>query len=391
MTTTAAASAPDPRRRPRDRKQQILVAARDLFVERGYPNVSMALISERVGITAGALYRHFKNKAVLLEQVMDANFAWVDDLAPRAEAGYAIEDAISWVIDRPYLPDLWTHEIRYLPEVKLQALRRRMLTWSQALTPALRNQRPDLDQRQQELIAWAIQSVLSCLGRRNIRSPMSVRLLAVRSALRAVAAAELVPVGTKRVSSPPRLAPVSMRERLLIAAFEQFATRGYQDTSMADIAAAADVTASNCYGYFESKADLLRAVYDRGTHALWIGLDQALAAQSPHEALDEAARSYIRVAGSWSSILDDSTGEPGLREASLAAQREYVAEWVALLGRTFPELQPRQARARVQIALFLVTDLYRNQRISRYASFHQNLTSLVLAVLHDRRTLSPAS
>lgn len=54
------------RRRPKDRKDQIVEAARQLIVARGYRNVSMAEIAEAVGITAGALYRHFANKAVLL-------------------------------------------------------------------------------------------------------------------------------------------------------------------------------------------------------------------------------------------------------------------------------------------------------------------------------------
>ena len=53
MTADAAAV----RRRPKDRKQQILAQARDLFLGLGYPNVSMAMIADRVGITAGGLYR----------------------------------------------------------------------------------------------------------------------------------------------------------------------------------------------------------------------------------------------------------------------------------------------------------------------------------------------
>ena len=62
------------RRRPKDRKDQIVEAARQLIVARGYRNVSMADIAEAVGITAGALYRHFSNKAVLLGAVIDQSF-----------------------------------------------------------------------------------------------------------------------------------------------------------------------------------------------------------------------------------------------------------------------------------------------------------------------------
>lgn len=45
-------------RRPRDRKQQILAAASELFRERGYHNVSVSDVTTRVNITASALYRH---------------------------------------------------------------------------------------------------------------------------------------------------------------------------------------------------------------------------------------------------------------------------------------------------------------------------------------------
>jgi AcrR family transcriptional regulator len=65
MTADAAAV----RRRPKDRKQQILVQARDLFLGLGYPNVSMAMIADRVGITAGALYRHYST-TILTDETM---------------------------------------------------------------------------------------------------------------------------------------------------------------------------------------------------------------------------------------------------------------------------------------------------------------------------------
>jgi AcrR family transcriptional regulator len=69
------ADAPAGRHRPKDRKQQILVHARDLFLELGYPSVSMAMIADRVGITAGALYRHYATKAELLEAVVRDAFS----------------------------------------------------------------------------------------------------------------------------------------------------------------------------------------------------------------------------------------------------------------------------------------------------------------------------
>ena len=45
-------SEPVVRTRPKDRKQQILLVARDLFVELGYHQVTMRLIADKLGIGA---------------------------------------------------------------------------------------------------------------------------------------------------------------------------------------------------------------------------------------------------------------------------------------------------------------------------------------------------
>lgn len=49
------------------------------------------------------------------------------------------------------------------------------------------------------------------------------------------------------------------RERLLLAAADAFARRGYDGTRVADIAAAADVSSGALYAHFGSKAELLVA------------------------------------------------------------------------------------------------------------------------------------
>ena len=51
-------------------RERILSAAAHLFAEHGYASTSMPTIAERSGITAGAIYRHFFNKAELLLEVV---------------------------------------------------------------------------------------------------------------------------------------------------------------------------------------------------------------------------------------------------------------------------------------------------------------------------------
>lgn len=380
------------RQRPRNRKQQILTAARDLFVELGFPSVTMAMIADRVGVTAGALYRHFGNKADLLEAVVEENFGWLSDPHVPVHFDDAMEASVAQIAKFPYLSDLWLHEVRHLSDDSLKLLRRRMVAWHISLMPALRDRRPDLDDDQLDLVGWALKSVLSCLTRRSLHVPEAVRLPAVRSALQAVGTVQLVPVGPRVDPAVSRALPVSMRERLLLAACEQFGYRGFYETSMADIAAMAGVTGPNLYGYFDSKADLLRAVHERATHALWLGLEAVLSSGRPaSELLPEVVRSYVRLARTWSSTLGDPTGAAGVGDYLKMAQREYVDEWVALLTASAPELEPRTARLRIQIALLLVADLYRVPRVSYRQSFQENLVSLVLTVLYDGGRPAPPS
>lgn len=51
-------------------RDQLLNAAAQVFAEQGYSAASVAMIAERVGITSGAVYRHFTNKADILLELL---------------------------------------------------------------------------------------------------------------------------------------------------------------------------------------------------------------------------------------------------------------------------------------------------------------------------------
>ena len=115
-----------------------------------------------------------------------------------------------------------------------------------------------------------------------------------------------------------------------------------------------------------------------GFTSLWIGLDEALAdASDPNAALTVVFQSFVRVARSWLTTLDDTVNEV---DTMTEAQREYVAELVALLRDANPVLSHREARLRIQIALIVVADLYRNRALSGEADFQQNATVLMAAI-----------
>ena len=67
-----------PRRsRPADRKRQLVDHAAALFLDRGYPHVSVADIARASGVTAPSVYRHFDDKQALLSAAV---LAGIDDL-----------------------------------------------------------------------------------------------------------------------------------------------------------------------------------------------------------------------------------------------------------------------------------------------------------------------
>jgi AcrR family transcriptional regulator len=368
------------RRRPRDRKQQLVRLAGQLFVEQGFPHVSMAMLAERADLTAGALYRHFATKEALLQEVVRSAFA---DLVPQdgtQSLAQLIDRVAEIATERPELGVLWARESRYLsPEARAEVrdvLRRSERAFEQQLLV----ERPELTQDEAELVAWAIASVLAATGRVGVRVRRTLIGGLVRDAATAISQVELPPLAPDDEAGPAR-EPASRRERLLTAAAALFAERGYRDTALADIGAAADVTGPSLYSYFASKADLLEAVVDRANHALWIDLDRALQEQPDAPAILAAlVDSYQRVTAGWSADLQLSMATE-LGERGLAYQREYVAEWVALLDEARPGLEQGAARLLVQLALAVVNDLSCTPHLRSRPGFGEQLTSIALAAL----------
>lgn len=71
------------------------------------------------------------------------------------------------------------------------------------------------------------------------------------------------------IGSPPEESTaVDARQRICLAAFQLFGTRGYSCTSMADIADAATVKKSILYYYFDNKEDLYQSLLVESAHHL---------------------------------------------------------------------------------------------------------------------------
>jgi AcrR family transcriptional regulator len=347
----------------------------------------MSKIAQEVGITAGGLYRHFEDKAAVLEQVFEHSFEWLDRPLSPGRLFDVVDEAIGVLVDQPYVADLWFSERRNLSAESNTVLVARMDRWRKSIADAFYEMCPHLSATQMELLLAATQSALFCLGRRTLRVPPAEQIKAVRSAIQGIASTRLTAFPGEPEQVVRRRMPVSLRERILIAASDHFGRgEGYHATAMSTIGATAGVTGPSLYLHFRNKAEILRAVHEREVHALWIELDATLATVTDAaEALAVQLESWVRVIQPGVATLDARDGETlGSFGTSIAAQSEYVAELVALLLEAKPELTTIEARARVQIGLIIVADLLRDPDVSAQSSLHHDATALVVNVVGVR-------
>src|SRR5471032_3660521 len=67
-------------------RSQILEAAEKAFYERGVARTTLADIATLAGVTRGAIYRHFSNKADLVQAMLDTLHEPLDEMAKASES-----------------------------------------------------------------------------------------------------------------------------------------------------------------------------------------------------------------------------------------------------------------------------------------------------------------
>ncbi|HEV7212515.1 MAG TPA: TetR/AcrR family transcriptional regulator [Blastococcus sp.] len=147
------------------------------------------------------------------------------------------------------------------------------------------------------------------------------------------------------------------RERILRAAAELVAERGFHAVSMADIGAAAGIVGSGVYRHFDSKAAVLLALLDEGMARLLAGAAAAVGSGRPEaEVLEDLVRDQVRFAVDEALLvrlwLREIQPLPDADQRRLRRmQRHYIEEWVHTLRELRPELTDSDARTRVHIAI----------------------------------------
>lgn len=184
------------------REQQILQAAEDLFYEKGFDATGVDAIAERVGITGGAIYRHFASKdeilGVLFDHVIDAALEQLPSQAddPDNDLRAMIQAHVSIAMKHPKLAGIWLREQRSLTEPYRRNYLRRERRYSDRWRACLERRYPG---RPREDLAAAIRAVhaltLSDSTRpAAARQSAHIEALLVEIAVRGFAALESQPV-----------------------------------------------------------------------------------------------------------------------------------------------------------------------------------------------------
>ncbi len=390
-----------PVRRPPDRKQRIAAAATALFSERGFRNVSVADVAEAVGITAPAVYRHFRNKQALLAYVVRTGLDAMERAGREADGLEPLLQAvIALVFEQRGLATLWQREARHLPEEERDELRRHLADITGRYAELIRADRPELSTADGELLAGAMIAVPASLAGHRFTLPRRRLEALLHRLTSAVVHCDLgpgdglsegapVPAAATTPATPTAFA-VPRREQMLTEAIRLFDERGFQSVSTDDIGEAVGTSGPNVYKHFPSKTDLLVAGVVRGGERRESGTAQALArGATPRGTLDLLLRAYIGFALENSHLLGLLLSEldqlpEQRRKSSVQVQRDFLALWVTVLDQAAPGLDPIEAKITVCAVFNVVDSVARSGHPQRSAGLGDRLFAIGTALLLTR-------
>lgn len=389
------------KRRPKDRKQQILEQAVLLFIDRGFHSVKLEDIAEASGVTARAVYRHYDNKQALLaaairagqEQYQSARLLaqGAASSTPRTLSG-ELPDLVTAAVASRSLTVLWQREARYLDEAERAEVRRRINAIVAGIDESVRLEVPGLGPRHSELRAWAVSSVITSLGRHNLSLPKDeLHQLLFDACMAAASSPPVSPLEPAAATPTADRALFSRHETLLAAGAHLFRAQGYPAVSTSEIGRGVGIAGPGLYRSFSSKQAILDALVTRLDE--WWSLACIRALRTDSEAA-ECLRALV--AGRVQISLDDpdlvavsvtelsyASGEVRDRYTRNQADREAV--WTDLIGKLIPQTTPTEARLLVGAANSFIDDVVRTWHLTRYVGIPEEITAIALAILTSRQ------
>jgi AcrR family transcriptional regulator len=366
-----AAAAPGRSWQPgHQRREQLAGAAAGQFCRLGFHQVSMADVAAAVGLTAPAIYRHYRNKEDLLAAAISQALDTVEDALVRAGDATLpefMETMAEAAVARRELWILLQRELRHLSPGQRRPLQERFARIVRPFAAVLRRERPDASGPDIGLLTTAVLATFASASVYRSQLPGREQQLVLAAAATAASRAHW-PATTKtgrqgviaaRSASCLALGPDRGAEVLGVAV-GLFAARGYQAVSLDDIGAGLGMAGPSLLYYYATKADILVAAFDRAGG--WLAALRGPAGQAP--SLTDLAAGYIDLAVRerllfgvyvWEAV--NLPPEAGRRiRAGIEAD---VQAWCAALALRRPALTAGQRLALVHAARAVVHDVVR--------------------------------
>lgn len=358
--------------RPANRKDLIRRAGAELFYEYGFASVSMNQIARAVSIGPSALYRHFSSKQELLVSVIEASVAEAHAALADARDDATAESLSDWndafvamALDIRLAGVLWQREARQLPEQDQERLAAEVRQIRHELRQAIQTHHPEAA-TWSRLLTRAVLSICLSLSYHHVSLPRADFVALMKQMMFSVlninwAVEESVNLVDRRVSEPRR-SPTGTQEKLVAAASELFARRGFAQTGLDEIAAKVGIAEPSIYHHFPSKVALLFEVLQYGNDLLQKGRALALAVPSnPKKALGCLLDSYLDTVAADPALITLIVTELGnldeeKRRLAVAQQRAYLNQWVDLMLQIDPTMLRDAARIRVHAVLMVIND-----------------------------------
>ncbi|GGK58068.1 TetR/AcrR family transcriptional regulator [Nocardia camponoti] len=381
------------RRRPKDRKLQIMRAAARAFSQRGYHPVGVDEIAAEVGISGPALYRHFANKYALLvaaaeegaRDLRDSAAAADDPSLPPLDRLTALLTAVAERdIDIRREAGLYRWERRYLEREDRHRIRAYYRELEAMVGAPIAELRPSLSETEVAMRAVGALSVLASISAHRSNLPQARTLALMLEMAMAVIFADLPPEPPEGAAEPGQvgLTVSSKREQLLTEAMRIFGRNGYHESAIEEIGAAVGINASSVYRYFDSKADLLLAAFNRASDRITLAIEDALReATDRPDAARRIADRFVRLTFMTPELMPVYYAEfgslpPAEQHRLRALQRQTVLEWANLL-----DGDPIEARFRVHAALGIIIDVGRLLRFDSRPAQLARMGALASSVL----------
>lgn len=181
--------------KPTPQRERILLAALDLFSQRGYHQVTIDDLGDAVGLTGPSLYRYFPGKIDILVELFEYI---VDNLSSAAEKILAGEGSdteklfrlvdmeIAFARENPGYVRVYLQEEHHLPGKERLNYRKKADRYTQIWVDQLRKVQPGLSADQAEIATVSAIGAISFTCSRdwmNVRSPEVLRRSAIAALL----------------------------------------------------------------------------------------------------------------------------------------------------------------------------------------------------------------